>query len=183
MVLVTALLAGACSPGETTVEGAIATAASAVASRDPVALFSVIDERSRFALASVYKTRRSAAAVIRESYPAEARAAALSELGDALEADSEAALFGLRCADACLDAFAGVLGAPREIVRRGSEVTVKTVRDTEAELYRGADGRYGLVWETAALARERTRAAAELDLIKRNAALYRAQRALKKASE
>jgi hypothetical protein len=137
-----------------------------------------LDERARFALGSIHHSRSAAAREVRTNYPPDARESALRELGDALRVGGEAELFALRCGDACLDAFAESLGAPREVSVEGRISTVTTVRDTQAQLYRADDGRYGLVWESEALIRERTRAAAELDLIRKNAAQYRAQRAL-----
>jgi len=175
------LLAASCDSDDTTVEGALARAAAAVGARDHEALFRVIDQRSRFALASSYRARKAAAQEIRSHYPPEARANALAELGDAVDAESDSDLFRRRCGDACLDAFAAVLGAPSEVTLAERLATVKTVRGTEAQLYRGDDGRFGLVWETAALVRERARAAAELDLIQKNGQLYRSQRALEGA--
>lgn len=168
----------ACGADPTTVEGALARTASAVGARDHVALFAALDQRARFALSSVYKARSLAAAEIRASYPPEAQASALAELGDAVQAKSDVDLFRLRCDDACLDGFASILGAPTAVQVEGRISTVKTVRGTEAQLYRDDAGSYGLVWETAALVRERTRAAAELDLIQKNGAQYRSQRAL-----
>jgi hypothetical protein len=168
----------ACGPDPKTVEGALAAASAAVAARDHAALFQALDRRAHDSLSSVYFARKAAAEEIRAGYPPEAQPDALRELGDALQADSDVGLFALRCPDACLDAFAGSLGAPRSLQVDDRITTVTTVRDTEAQLYRADDGSYGLVWESAALMRERTRAAAELDLIKKNAAQYRAQREL-----
>lgn len=168
----------ACEGDPKSVEGALSRAASAVASRDHEALFASLDERSRFALAATFKARQRAAQLIAEDYPAALREQALRDLGDAARAGSEAELFRSRCDDACVQAFAAKLGAPVATHVEGRLATVKTARGTTVQLYRGEQGRYGLVWETEALARERTRSAAELDLIQKNAAQYRAQRAL-----
>jgi hypothetical protein len=174
-------LLAACGADPKTVEGALSLAASAVGARDHEALFHSLDERARFSLASVYQARSLAAQVIRTSYPAAAQASALAELGDAVNAKSDVDLFRARCGDACLDAIAAALGAPSQVQMEDRVALVKTVRGSEARLYRADDGRYGLMWETAALMRERTRAAAELDLIQKNGALYRSQRALQNA--
>jgi hypothetical protein len=179
LALALAWLSAGCSGDPTTVEGALSQAASAVARSDYGDLFAVIDERSRFALSSVYFARKQAAQLIRDSYPKELQAAALQELGDGAQAESAVDLFRLRCDANCVQSFAAQLGAPDKTRVEGRLAVVQTVRGTTTELYRGDDGRYGLVWETAALARERTRSAAELDLIQKNAALYRSQRALK----
>jgi hypothetical protein len=179
LALALAWLATACGGDPTTVEGALSHAASAVARGDYEDLFACIDERSRFALSSVYYARRRAAQLIRESYPKPAQASALGELGDAAQAESAVDLFRRRCDEACVQAFSAQLGAPRRVRSEGRLVTVETVRGTTAQLYRGDDGRYGLVWDTAALARERTRTAAELDLIQKNAALYNSHKLLK----
>lgn len=170
-------LAG-CGADPTTVEGALARAASAVGARDHEALFAALDQRARFALSSVYKARSVAAQEIRSSYPQSAQRSALAELGDTVDAKSDVDLFRRRCGDGCLDGIAAMLGAPASVQVEGRISTIKTVRGTEAQLYRDDDGRYGLVWETPALVRERTRAAAELDLIQKNGAQYRSQRAL-----
>lgn len=181
-LLITSFVVGACGGDATTVEGALARAASAVGARDHEALFAVIDQRSRFALASVYNARKLAAQEIRGSYPQEAQHVALAELGDAIDAKSDVDLFRLRCGDVCLDAFALVLGAPSSVELDDRLATVSTVRGTKTQLYRGEDGKYGLVWETAALVRERTRAAAELDLIRKNGQQYRSQQALERVT-
>lgn len=173
-----ASLAQACASDARTVEGALANAASALGARDHAALFQALDERARFSLASVYQARKVAARVIRANYPPEAQAKALAELGDAVAAKSDVELFRARCDDACLDALSASMGAPRDVRVEDRIAIVQTVRGTETRLYRADDGRYGLVWETAALMRERARAAAELDLIQKNGALYSSQRAL-----
>jgi len=178
LLLAVSFFINACGADAATVEGALARAAAAVGARDHEALFAVIDQRSRFALSSVYNARKQAAAEIRDSYPQEAQHAALAELGDAVDAKSGADLFRLRCGDGCLDTFGAVLGAPTAVALEDRLATVTTVRGTETQLYRGDDGQFGLVWETATLVRERTRAAAELDLIRKNGQLYRSQRAL-----
>ena len=161
----------------------MARAAAAVASRDHAALLDMLDERARSALQSVYRARQQAAATIRESYPADARAAALAELGDAAVATSAVELFRARCPDACVAQLGAPLGAPRSVRVDGDLTLVTTVRNTELTLHRGKDGRYGLVWQTDALIRERSRAAAELDLIQKNARAYQAQRALRESAK
>lgn len=178
LTLVSVSLCQACGSDAKTVEGALSNAASAVGARDYEALFQALDERARFSLSSVYQARTLAAQVIRDNYPVEARASALAELGDAVHAKSSVALFRARCDDACLDALAASIGAPREVRIEDRIAIVQTVRGTETRLYRADDGRYGLVWDTDALMRERTRAAAELDLIQKNGEVYRSQRAL-----
>jgi len=182
LLLIAGCVSSACGGDASTVEGALARAASAVGARDHEALFAAIDQRSRFALASVFNARKLAAQEIRASYPQEAQHVALAELGDAVDAKTDADLFRLRCGDVCLDAFAAVLGAPTSVELDDKLATVTTVRGTKTQLYRGEDGNYGLVWETAALVRERTRAAAELDLIRKNGQQYRSQQALERVA-
>jgi hypothetical protein len=179
----TLVAVASCTGDATRVDGAVARAAAAVASRDPEALLEVLDERSRSALQSVYRARQQAAATIRESYPDEAQADALAELGDAATAESAADLFRMRCPDTCVATLGAPLGAPRSVREAGDLTVVTTVRDTELTLYRGKDGRYGLVWQTDAWIRERSRAAAELDLIQKNARAYATQRALRESAE
>ena len=171
-------LLAACGGDPTTVAGAVSAAASAVGNRDHASLFPLLDERGRFALGATHRARHQAAALIRETYPEPERTTALAELGDAVTAATATDLFAQRCPDACLSELARSLGAPREVKVDGPLTRVTTVRGTELGLYRAEDGRYGIVWETDALVRERSRAAAELDLIQKNAAAYRAQHAL-----
>lgn len=168
----------ACAGDPKTVPGALSRAASAAGDRDASALFPLIDERARFALGAVHGARRKAAELIRASYPAAAQAGAIAELGDAATAETATALFARRCGNNCLDALAHTIGAPRTVREEGGLTHVETVRGTSLTLYRAGDGQYGLVWETDALVRERARAAAELDLIQKNAAAYREQRSL-----
>lgn len=167
---------GGADPRE--VEGALGRAADALAQRDARALFRVIDQRARHALSAITEARRAAAALIKQGYPAAAQGPALAELGDAASAKDAADLFRMRCDAACLDGLAQQVGAPVERRDEGGEVVVKTARGSELRLYRGSDTWYGIVWNTEALSRERDRAAAELDQVKANAALYQRQNEL-----
>ena len=167
-----------CEPDARTVEGALGKAATALARRDARALFRVIDQRARHALAAVVQARREAAKVVRASYPAPEQSLALAALGDALQAEDAAGLFALRCPTACLDVLAAQVGAPAEVHSAGPVSRVRTVRGGELTLYRGTDTWYGIEWHTQDLMRERTRAAAELDLVRKNAEIYRRAQAL-----
>ncbi len=169
----------ACTPNPREVEGAIARAVAAASAHDAKALFNALDQRERFAMAAVVKARKRAAEVIRTSYPPEAQAEALARLGDALHAETGAALLAMRCPTACMDALAARLSSPRNVQHRERTVEVETVRGERLELYRADDGTYGLVWNSEAAQRENSRAFAELDLIKQNADMYAKQRALK----
>jgi hypothetical protein len=171
-------LALGCEPDARTVEGALGKAATALARRDARALFRVIDQRARHALAAVVQARREAATIIRGSYPAPEQGRALAALGDALHATDAADLFAARCPTPCLDALAAQVGAPAEMHTQGSSTRVRTVRGGELVLYRGTDTWYGIEWHTEELMRERSRAAAELDLVQKNAEIYRRAQAL-----
>ena len=63
----------------------------------------------------------------------------------------------------------------------GSELEVITARGGRLRMHRGQDGNWGIVWNTDALARERTRAARELVQIEQNADIYRRRRALERS--
>ena len=160
-------------------DGALTRAAAALAQRDTAGLFRVIDQRARHALASIADSRRQAAELIRKTYPAASRDQALREIGDAANAKDAADLFRLRCDAACLDRLSEQVGAPVETRKDGAEIVVKTARGAELRMFRGSDTWYGIVWNTEALRRERDRAAAELDQVKSNAALYEEQQKLK----
>ena len=163
LVLLTALLfSTACEPDAHDVEGAIARAVSAASGHDEAGPLHALDQRERFAMAALVKARTQAAGVIRTGYPKEAQAAALAELGDALQVESGPALFGLRCPDACMDELASRLSSPRAVQHEGRLARVETVRGEKLELYKADDGTYGLLWHSDAARRENSRAFAEL---------------------
>jgi hypothetical protein len=168
-----------CTAGDSrTVHGALGRAADAVAAEDAEKLYLVIDQRARFAISSIVKARGRAAAMIRRDYPAEQQAAALAQLGDALDA-TDVELFRRRCTSACFAELAAKVGAPVEEKTIGKEVVVRTTRGGELHLFKGDDGRYGIVWNTQALARERQRAAAEEELVRNNAQTFAKRNALR----
>jgi hypothetical protein len=150
-----------------------------VASRDAEKLYLVIDQRARFAMASIVKARARAAAIIRHDYPAEQQASALAQFGDALDVSDPAELFRRRCTDACFADLAERVGAPVEQRVEGDELLVRTTRGGELRLFKGDDQRYGIVWNTQALSRERQRAAAEEDLVRSNAQTFAKRNALR----
>ncbi len=174
-----ALWLGACySPDPRTLKGAIAFATEALAAGDGERLFLVIDERSRHALHSIVHDRRAAASLVQASYPPRHRPAALRALGTAAGVSSPAALFALRCERTCRAAMTRALGAPISQQKQDGEVLVTTARG-QVRLRKGSDTWYGLVWRTEALARERTRANADLARVRANAALYARQKKLR----
>jgi hypothetical protein len=180
-MLAAALLAltGCADSDPRTVEGALGRASVALARRDSAAAFRLIDQRARHALAAIVQARTQAAQAIETSYPEADRASAISALGDAATVPDAVALFRLRCGDACLADLSSQVAAPVELREEGPVAHVKTARGNELTLYRGKDGFYGLVWHTEELSRERDRAAAELELVQKNAALYQKQQALR----
>lgn len=171
-------LSGCYDADPRSIEGALDAAARSLEARDARALFHVVDQRARHALASIVKDRRKATRLVAESYPAEDRPAALAALGDAALASDAADLFARRCTDACLDGLARRIGAPVGEKERGEEMVVETARGETLRLYRGSDGWWGVVWRTEALVAERDRAAQELRQIRENADVYRRRRAL-----
>lgn len=173
------LHAGCGSPDPRTVEGAIAFAGEAVEANDARRLFRVIDVRSRHALSSIAADRMRARALILADYPEEARASALSELGDDAQADDAVSLFAARCDEACIAAFRRSLAAPSSTRREGDELVVETGRGSTFRLYRRNDSDWwGFVYETSALARERDQANRDLGVVQTNAETYRARREL-----
>jgi hypothetical protein len=152
--------------------------AQACSARDARSLYPAIEERARRALRDIVSARSAARALIEESYPPEARAEALGELGDAARAQLGVELFALRCGADCLAEFCRGVGAPSGSYPDGGALHVTTVRGGKYVLTRAPDGSYGLVFQTAALARESARAFAELSVIKSNAKVYREQRRL-----
>jgi hypothetical protein len=178
--LLVTIVVGACvgEPDARTVEGALAKAATALARNDASGLFRVIDQRARHALAAIVQARHEAAEIIRKSYPAGEQERALGELGDALGAKDAAALFALRCPQTCRDELAARVGAPADVKSDGPVTIVRTARGSELRLFHGTDTWYGIEWQTEAVSRERDRAAAELDLVRKNGELYAQQNAL-----
>jgi hypothetical protein len=153
--------------------------AQACSARDARALYPAIEQPARLALRDIVSARSAARALIEESYPPEARAEALGQLGDAARAHLGAELFALRCGADCLAALCRGVGAPSSSYPDGGTLHVTTVRGGEYVLTRAPDGSYGLVFHAAALTRESARAFAELSVIKANAKVYREQRHLR----
>lgn len=169
----------ACGPNLRDERGALAAAADAVAQRDSAALFRVLDQRARFSLDAIVTARRAARQIVEQSYPASEVAAAVAALGDAAAVENGAALFGERCGEPCLSAIGEGIAAPRTVALEGALARITTVRGDTVLLYHADDGSFGLVWHSDELMREKSRAFAELALIKRNAAVYAQKRALK----
>jgi len=180
--IIAAILAGCGDPDPRTVRGALEMAANAVEARDARALFRVIDQRARQAMASIVADRRYAAELIERDYPVEERASALSGFGGAQRAVDAADLFAQRCATECLANFAQTLGAPTSQTQRGQgDLEVRTAPGGVLRLHLGQDGWWALVWNTEALSEERTRAARDRLQIEANAEVYRRRRALEQA--
>lgn len=163
-----------------TVRGALALAARAVEADDRVALFEVIDRRSRSALISVVKDRTKAAQAIRADYPEAERDAALRSLGDAGMVSDPAELFARRCDRACVAELGANLGAPVSETPADGELIVQTAEGHTVRLFKGSDGLWGLVWRTRELFDERLRASRERLQIVANAEIYRRRKQLER---
>jgi hypothetical protein len=168
-----------CGPANSDVRGALGEAAAAVGKHDERALFLALDQRARFALDAIVTARKQARTLIETSYPSTDAQAALEALGEAAQAKNGVALFALRCNAACMDDLGQKIAAPRSIREEGPLSHVETVRGDTLDVFRADDGSFGLVWNSEALVRERARAYAELELVKRNASLYDQKRALR----
>lgn len=177
-VLCAGLLAG-CAPNLTEPEGALGQLAAGCASKDAKAIFPALDERARHSLDAIAHARRGARAVIEASYPNDVRAEAVAQLGDAATAESGAALFATRCSGSCLTQLCQGVGALKTSRSEGQLHHLETVRGGRLTLYRAKDQRYGVVWRSEELMRERRRAFAELSSIENNAKVYEAQEALR----
>jgi hypothetical protein len=160
-------------------EGVLGVLAQGCASGSGEALFPAIDERSRFALDAIVQARQKARRLILEHYPADARADALAELGSDDEAVNGAQLFAQRCTGGCLRQLCDKVGAVASVTEDAGTTHVRTVRGGEYVLYRTPKRRYGVVFETDALIRERRRAFAQLSSIEANAKVYTEQKALR----
>ena len=154
-------------------------AAKAASEGDTDSLFWVVDERARHAMDGIVKARKRAEEVIVMGYPMELQGDAIAAFDGVAGLSSGRELFQERCDQACLDWFAQNLSAPLTIRKEGNVAHVTTVRGTKVSLFRDKSGRYGVSWNTKELARERTRAFAELELIERNAKQYARGRALR----
>jgi len=172
------LMLGCRTHDATDVRGALAGAAAALEGSDAARLFPYIDERARFALASTVKSRADARRLIESDYPEAERPAALAALGEAAEAQSATELFARRCTEPCLSALAAQVGAPVTQTAVNAELRVTTSRGGTLHMFAGQDGRYGIVWNTAATMAERAQASRDLTQIRENAAIYRKRRDL-----
>jgi hypothetical protein len=160
------------------VRSALAGAASALEGGDAVGLFPYIDERTRFALASTVKSSTEARALIEAHYPEAERAGALTALGDRAQVSSAAELFERRCGVECMRTLAAQVGVPVSQEAVGDELRVTTNRGGTLHMFAGSDGRFGIVWNTAACALERSQTSRDLTQIRENAAVYRKRREL-----
>lgn len=176
--LLAATLLAACGPNMEQPEGVLGALAQGCASGSAEAAYPAIDERSRFALDAIVDAHNKARQLIAEQYPAEARAAAFAQLDDLGEVKRGAELFARRCPGACFSSLCEKVGAVTSAEQVADTTHVRTVRGGEYVLYRTPQGRYGIVFETEALMRERRRAFAALSAIKANAQVYARQRAL-----
>ena len=131
-------------------------------------------------MASIVKSRRRAAELIRADYPEPERSRALAALGDAAGAKDGPDLFARRCNRACLAEFETGVGAPIGDIPEPApaDIAIETTKGGRFTLHRGQDGAFGIVWNTSQLQEERTRAARELIQIQHNAEVYRKRRAL-----
>lgn len=152
--------------------------AQACSAQDARRLFPAIEQPARRALQDVVNARAAARTLIEESYPPEARAQALGQLGDAARVRTGTELFASRYGADCLARWCGGVGAPKGSRPDGGMLHITTVRGGEYTLARASDGRYGLVFQASALAREAKRAFAELSVVKSNAKVYQKQKSL-----
>jgi hypothetical protein len=106
-------------------------------------------------MASVVKSRRRAAELIRADYPEPERTRALAALGDAAAAKDGPDLFARRCNEACLAEFERGIGAPMNDVPEPApgDIAIETTKGGRFTLHRGEDGAFGIVWNTPQLRR------------------------------
>jgi hypothetical protein len=183
-LVLSAMFLAACTPNMEEPEGVMGVLAQGCAGGSAEALFPAVDERSRFALDAIVDARQKAQKLILEHYPADAQKDALAELGGELDAANGAQLFARRCPAACVRQLCDKVGAVKEVVEAGGSAReqttrVRTVRGGEYVLYRTPKLRYGVVFETDALIRERRRAFAALAAIDANTKIYARQKALR----
>jgi hypothetical protein len=160
------------------VRGALAASAEALEANDSARFFSLLDERSRFAMAGTVSALSSARQLIEADYPDAEKPRALADLGPAGRLNTPVELFELRCDARCRHSFSELVCAPESEVPAGDEIAVTTVRGGILHMHAGQDGGYGIVWKTAALHDERAQANRALGQIRDNAAVYRRRREL-----
>ena len=157
-------------------------ATTAVKRDRPVALYSAIDERSRFAMDSIVADRTKAATLIRRDYPKQTQARALLQLGDAAFAKDAAALFVKRCDQACRAGFDFNNETVASVKTVGELTVVTTDKGRAIKAFAPPKARtgYGLVWRTQELSKERDDANRDLRMIVKNAEIYRQRKALER---
>ena len=162
------------------VRGVLAFASHALQTDDPVALFSVIDERARHAIISIVADRAQSQALIDADYPQDDQRAAASAWQDD-DLSGPAAFFARRCDEGCRQTLGENLGAPTEESEDGPEHVVVTTRGS-VRLYRANPSSWwGIVWRVEVLDQERNRASRDLRQIEQNAEVYRRRRQLEGA--
>ena len=172
LFLIPTLTACTGEPDPRTLPGMLEYAARAIERNDARALFRVIDARSRHAMASIVEDRRTAAELIRTTYPEDQRADALRELGSAAEMEDAAALFEDRCGRACMADLGSRIRAPLSQTQDGDELVVETPRGGTLRVTGGGDDWFGIVWHYDELDAERQRANQDRLLVEANARTY-----------
>ncbi len=164
-------------PDESTVRGAMAALADAL-ERDAVReVFRRLDQRARHAMHAIAEAGRERAAIVRAGFPEPERGRELARIGKT-DAPDGVALFARRCPTDCRDALRARLGAVVERREEHGLVRVRTATGHWLQWRKGSDGRFGLVWHTEELERERARAFQALRDTRRAAAHHRERRML-----
>lgn len=158
--------------------GALRAATDAADRSDARALYRVLDQRARFAMAATVRYRRQGASLIEAFYPTEVKSRALDDLGDARFAKNAEDLFVRRCNIDCLKRFRAKLGTAASVQTRDRMTRVITQRGGEVYFYRDTTHRYGLVWHSDELEEEKVRAARDLSVIQHNVDVLKRRKAL-----
>jgi hypothetical protein len=165
--------------GKATPEDAFARLAPCVNEKNEICLFQELDRDSRWSLHSIFKLLKEADHIMQTSYPknGNAKEAALGPWKEESKAKSAKEMFAIFCKkQRCMDRLTEGFGAILKVSKKSeNEVTITTTRKKKFNLWKSADGKWGLSTYKEKLEEQKIRLGDVLSQIKINAAQYAQQ--------
>lgn len=160
-------------PPDTTPQGAYLRIASAIGRQAPEDCFAYLEEEAQHAVFTILRYGKLAAARIAESYPAAARARALTRYAAARDSRGAPEMWARLAAErGWLGRLRRDLSGVARVEIEGERATVVTARGTRYPFRRRPNGIWGLTMFTAELETEAQRHARDWELVQQAAADY-----------